>query len=175
MPIRAPAIPPTVPPTRAPANADMIGPAAREGPKPGIAGAPIPANHPSAPPRITRLPAPAESPSGAFVFFSGAKSLVPELSGNNTEMSVFGNPPAFNSSTPISTLVIDGYMPNTAVFLPAIQKLPSLNLDEKELIPNHYHSGVDLCEAICSSESPGLDRGREAGTDVARSSLYSGI
>ena len=39
-------------------------------------------------------------------------------------MSVFLNPPALSSSTPISTLVSDGYMPNTAVLLPATVNPP---------------------------------------------------
>jgi len=60
------------------------------GPIPGIASIPMPASHPSAPP--TRGPGAAPH-NRTFrrlrVFSHGAKSLVPILSGNRTEMSVF--------------------------------------------------------------------------------------
>src|ERR1019366_9273931 len=49
-PINPPAIPPTAAPTAAPLNAAIIGPAAMNGPTPGMANAPIPAIHPNAPP-----------------------------------------------------------------------------------------------------------------------------
>src|SRR4029453_13421207 len=47
MPTRAPTRPPTAPPTPRPASAPMIGPAAMNGPTPGIASAPMPPNKPS--------------------------------------------------------------------------------------------------------------------------------
>jgi hypothetical protein len=45
------------------------------------------------------------APSGAFVFFSAAKSFVPTFSGINTEMSSLRNPAATNASTAFSTCV----------------------------------------------------------------------
>src|SRR5271157_4718990 len=51
----------------------------------------------------TPVPAPAVAPSGAFVFFSCAKSFDPTFSGNRTEISVFRNPAVFRASTPLST------------------------------------------------------------------------
>ena len=50
VPTRAPTSPPRAPPTPRPASADMIGPAAINGPRPGIASAPIPTKSPSVPP-----------------------------------------------------------------------------------------------------------------------------
>jgi hypothetical protein len=50
IPTSAPVRPPTAPPTPAPASAAIIGPAAMNGPRPGIASAPIPASHPKPPP-----------------------------------------------------------------------------------------------------------------------------
>ena len=38
------------------------------------------------------MPAPVAAPSGALVCCSWAKSLVPDLSGNRTEMSLLENP-----------------------------------------------------------------------------------
>ena len=87
-PTSAPSNPPTVPTTPTPASAVIIGPAAINGPKPGIARAPIPANQPNAPPTTTPVPAPVAVPSGALVCFSCAKSFVPWFSGNKTETSV---------------------------------------------------------------------------------------
>ena len=64
-------------PTPSPARVAIIGPAAMKGPSPGNASAPIPANHPKAPPIRTPEPAPAVAPSGAFVDFSVIRSLGP--------------------------------------------------------------------------------------------------
>ena len=49
----------------APARAAMIGPAAMNGPRPGIASAPMPASHPRVPPTTAPEPAPVAAPSGA--------------------------------------------------------------------------------------------------------------
>ena len=57
-------------PTPAPAKAAIIGPAARNGPTPGIAIVPTPASQPSTPPTTAPEPAPVAAPSGAFVPFS---------------------------------------------------------------------------------------------------------
>ena len=88
----------------------------------------MPISHPRALPRITPVLAPVVAPSGAFVFFSCAKSRVPALSGNSTEISVFLNPSDFNSLTPISTLMIEGYSPKTAVFFSAMQTPPLIKI-----------------------------------------------
>jgi CheY-like chemotaxis protein len=48
--MRPPAIPPMAAPMATPLNAAMIGPAAMNGPTPGIASAPMPAIQPKAPP-----------------------------------------------------------------------------------------------------------------------------
>ncbi len=103
-PIRAPVKPPTAPPTPKPANAPTIGPAAINGPTPGIARAPIPANHPSVPPITAPEPAPAATPSGTFVVFLVAKSFDPTFSGRSTETSVLRKPACFRESTASSTL-----------------------------------------------------------------------
>ena len=51
----------------------MIGPAAMNGPTPGIASAPMPASSPSVPPMAPPAAAPVVVPSGALVCFSCAK------------------------------------------------------------------------------------------------------
>src|ERR1043166_5340364 len=58
-------MPPTAVPTPRPASAAMIGPAAMKGPTPGIAMAPIPANHPSTPPITPPVAAPEGASTGA--------------------------------------------------------------------------------------------------------------
>jgi hypothetical protein len=65
----------------------MIGPAAMNGPMPGIAMAPMPASQPSTPPIAAPLAAPAVAPSGALVAFTCAKSLLPSFSGYKIEIS----------------------------------------------------------------------------------------
>src|SRR5512140_2406951 len=99
IPIRAPIMPPAVPPMAAPLRAAMIGPAAMNGPRPGMASDPIPTSQPRTPPSTPPVPAPVRPPSGALVPFSWAKSRVPVLSGNSTEISVFMKPASFRSST----------------------------------------------------------------------------
>src|SRR6185436_2054885 len=99
IPMRAPVIPPTLAPTAAPPRAAMIGPAAMNGPTPGMASEPIPASQPSVPPSNPPRPAPVAVPSGALVLCSWAKSRVPVLSGNSTEMSLLLKPPLFRSTT----------------------------------------------------------------------------
>ena len=74
----APVNPPTAPPTPIPAKAAMMGPAAINGPTPGIASEPMPASKPRVPPRSAPAPAPAAAPSGAFVAFSAPMSFEPE-------------------------------------------------------------------------------------------------
>ena len=65
----------------------MIGPAAMNGPRPGMASAPMPTSQPSVPPTTAPVPAPAAAPSGALVCFSCANSFVLVTSGNSTETS----------------------------------------------------------------------------------------
>jgi hypothetical protein len=48
----------------------MIGPAAMNGPSPGIASDPMPASNPSVPPMAPPAAAPVAAPSGIFVPFS---------------------------------------------------------------------------------------------------------
>jgi hypothetical protein len=57
----------TAPPTPSPASPAMIGPAAMNGPRPGIANRPTPASRPSVPPITPPVVTPAAAPSGAFV------------------------------------------------------------------------------------------------------------
>src|SRR5262245_13759461 len=116
IPTSPPAIPPTAAPTAAPLSAAIIGPAAIKGPTPGIANAPIPAIHPNAPPTTPPVPAPATAPSGAFVFFSCAKSRVVPLSGNSTEMSLLEKFTALSSSTICSACSREVAMQNTDFF-----------------------------------------------------------
>src|SRR5689334_22917625 len=66
----------------------MIGPAAMKGPKPGIASAPMSASHPNVPPTTPPAVAPVAVPSGAFVFFSAAKSLV-DVAGAENRLTVW--------------------------------------------------------------------------------------
>src|SRR5262249_56067891 len=80
-------------------RAGMIGPAAMNGPRPGMAIAPIPTNQPKAPPNTPPAPAPVAAPSGALVCCSCAKSLVPVLSGHRTEISLLEKPAALSRST----------------------------------------------------------------------------
>src|SRR4029453_7727905 len=115
-PTSVPVRPPAAAPTAAPARAAMIGPAAMNGPTPGMASAPIPTSQPNPPPSRPPAPAPVAAPSGAFVFCSWAKSRVPVLSGNRTEMSLPENPAALSwlaIRSACSSLVA---MPNTALF-----------------------------------------------------------
>lgn len=53
-PISPPVVPPAAPAMAAPLNAAIIGPAAMNGPRPGMAKAPIPATQPKAPPNMRR-------------------------------------------------------------------------------------------------------------------------
>jgi len=78
---------------------------------------------------LGRVPAvtPAVVPSGAFVSFWCAKSLVARVSGNNTEMSALGNPAAIKVSTPRSASTAVAKMPKTAVFLPAMSSSSHVN------------------------------------------------
>ena len=76
----------------APASAAMIGPAAINGPTPGIAKEPMPTSQPKTPPKTPPVPAPVAAPSGALVCCSCAKSRVPDLSGDKTRNIVVGKP-----------------------------------------------------------------------------------
>ena len=121
-PITAPKRPPTIPPAPTPAYAATIGSAARNGPKPGIANAPMPTSHPSTPPPTAPVPAPAAVPSGALVPFSRAKSFVPSFSGKYGDIRVpkSRSPKNFNSALyPLAIAII----PKAAVFCPAIARL----------------------------------------------------
>jgi hypothetical protein len=75
MPTKAPTMPPTAPPTPRPARPAIMGPAAINGPTPGIARAPTPASTPSVPPIKPPVVTPAAVPSGAFVSFTCATLL----------------------------------------------------------------------------------------------------
>src|ERR1700741_4149171 len=70
---------PTAPPTPAPASAATIGPAAIKGPTPGMARAPIPTSHPSAPPNTAPELAPAAITSGALLDFTVFSSFRAEV------------------------------------------------------------------------------------------------
>src|SRR4051794_17708859 len=120
--------PPRAPPAPTPARAPIIGPAAMNGPRPGMASAPMPASQPRVPPTTAPLVAPVAVPSGAFVFFSAAKSLLPWLLCISTEMSVLRKPSALSSSTARSTCARSRYNPYTAVFLPAMRCSPLLDV-----------------------------------------------
>src|SRR5438445_596973 len=67
MPTRAPTRPPTAPPAPAPASVAMIGPAAMNGPTPGIARAPTPARRPRVPPITPPVTAPVVVPVGGEI------------------------------------------------------------------------------------------------------------
>jgi hypothetical protein len=86
----------------------MIGPAAMNGPTPGIAMAPMPARSPSAPPRMPPVVAPVAVPSGAFVCFSCANCFVPWRSGSRTEMSLFEKPDWTSDPTARSAAIVVG-------------------------------------------------------------------
>ena len=103
MPASAPMRPPSAPIAPAPASAATIGPAAINGPSPGIASAPMPVSQPRTPPAMPPAATPVVAPSGALVFFSCAKSLVPSFSGKSTEMSVLRKPALRRCSTASST------------------------------------------------------------------------
>src|SRR4029453_4440315 len=117
MPTSAPTSPPTAPPTPRPASAPMIGPAAINGPTPGIASAPMPASNPNVPPIVPPAATPVVTPSGAFVCFSCAKSFDPCLSAIRTDTSALSKRAVTSSSTARSARSTLGYSPNTAVFL----------------------------------------------------------
>src|ERR1700731_108808 len=80
------------PPAAAPPRAARIGPAAMNGPPPGIAKLPIPTSHPRTPPATPPAATPVAAPSGALVCCSWAKSLVPSRSGRSTETSLLEKP-----------------------------------------------------------------------------------
>src|SRR3979411_1924751 len=71
-------------------------------------------------PQLLRRPLLPSSPSGAFVFFSVASSLVDCWSGAKTDTSSLLNPAASRASTPFSAPVRVLKIPNAAVFFPAI-------------------------------------------------------
>jgi len=79
-----------------------MGPAAMNGPTPGIANMPMPANHPNAPPMTAPAPPPATAPSADFVPFSWPNSFEPRFWGISTDTSVFRNPLARSLSTAAS-------------------------------------------------------------------------
>src|SRR4051794_35568773 len=91
--------PPAVAPTAAPLSAAMIGPAAMNGPTPGMASAPMPASRPSTPPVTPPVAAPVVAPSGALVAFTCPMSCLPSVSGSNTEISELANPADCRRST----------------------------------------------------------------------------
>ena len=97
-PTRPPTTPPAVAPAAAPLSAAIMGPAAINGPKPGIANAPIPASNPTVPPMAPPLTAPVVAPSGAFVALTAPNSGVsPEFgpeSGMRREISLEGTRPS---------------------------------------------------------------------------------
>src|SRR5262249_37217220 len=128
--------PSAVAPTAAPLSAAMIGPAAMNGPRPGIARVPMPASHPRTPPRTPPDTAPVVAPSGAFVCCSCAKSRVPSLSGNSTEMSLPVNRAVRRSSTIRVAWLSDFAMQMTDFFA---MDPPSVVLD-LELIVDALHA-----------------------------------
>src|ERR1017187_1607181 len=115
-PINPPAMPPAAAPMAAPLNAVIIGPAAMNGPTPGMAKAPIPAIQPNAPPTTPPVPAPVTAPSGAFVLLVCAKSRVVVLSGKSTEMSLLEKFAFFRLSTMRSAWSREVAMQNTDFF-----------------------------------------------------------
>src|ERR1039457_2514428 len=118
MPIKAPVTPPTAPPTPNPARPAMMGPAAMNGPRPGIAKSPTPARRPNVPPITPPAVTPTVVPSGAFVSFSVPMFFVPpRLSGKSTEMSEVGKPARTSESIALSTAIRVEKIPNTPTFL----------------------------------------------------------
>src|ERR1700730_214940 len=147
-PTSVPVRPPAAAPTAAPARAAIIGPAAMNGPTPGIASAPIPTSHPNPPPSKPPAPAPVAAPSGAFVCCSWAKSRVPPLSGNRTEMSFPENPPPLSWFAILAACASLVAMPNTALLAtmtsssvvhPADGILASLPARDLELVVDALH------------------------------------
>src|SRR6185369_758610 len=94
-----------------------MGPAAMNGPTPGMASVPMPASQPSAPPTIPPVVAPVAVPSGAFECFSWPRSRDPRVSGNRTEMSSFENPTVWSSRTIRSACPSVVAMQYTEVFM----------------------------------------------------------
>jgi hypothetical protein len=80
----APVVPPIAPPAPMPASVATMGPAAMNGPTPGIASMPMPASHPNAPPITAPVPPPATAPSADFVPFSWPNSFEPTFCGKGT-------------------------------------------------------------------------------------------
>jgi len=77
-----------------------MGPAAMNGPSPGMANPPTPASKPSVPPIAPPAVTPVAVPSGAFVCFSCANCSELWLSGNRTEISSYENPEALYNPPP---------------------------------------------------------------------------
>src|SRR5207245_1141998 len=71
-----------------PLSAAIMGPAAMNGPRPGMASIPTPASQPKPPHNAPPTRPPAVAPSGALVWCSWAKSFVPVLSGSSAEISL---------------------------------------------------------------------------------------
>src|SRR5262249_1467302 len=103
IPTSAPVNPPTAPPAPRPASAAMIGPAAMNGPSPGIARAPIPASNPNVPPTTPPATAPLAGPPGTLVAFAVRISLSPPSdSGSSTDISDVAKPDDTRASAPFS-------------------------------------------------------------------------
>src|SRR5579862_509479 len=153
IPIRAPARPPTTPPTPRPARPAMIGPAAMNGPRPGITRAPTPISTPRPPPKTAPVLAPVVAPSGAFVAFSVTIGLEPGFSGNNTEISETKNPDATNESVALSADAAVVQIPHTAVFLFSVIIKVSFFVPKRLA----FHHPFTQRWVICSS---GLHAGR---------------
>src|SRR5664279_2162329 len=115
-PMSPPAMPPTAAPMATPLNAATIGPAAINGPTPGMASAPIPAIQPNAPTTAPPVTAPVTAPSGALVCFSCAKSWLVPLSANKAEMSLLEKFAFLSWSTMLSAWLREVAMQNTDFF-----------------------------------------------------------
>ena len=143
-----------------------------------MASAPIPASRPSVPPTTAPVPAPAVAPSGALVPFSWANSLVPRFSGSNTEISSVRKPAPTRLSTPVSTCVLSRKMPNTAVFLPAIdfsslkscQSASGLDCDVVGHVSGASYFGCLLCNSFLLFS--GANRALERYFSVLRDDLH---
>ncbi len=101
-------------PCGAPERVAMMGPAAINGPTPGMANAPMPARRPSAPPTKPPAPTPATAPSGALVLCSWAKSIVPCLLGKRMDISKGAKPTRWSSRTTRSACSMVSTIPTTA-------------------------------------------------------------
>ena len=156
MPIKAPETPPSAPPTPSPASPAMIGPAAMNGPRPGIANRPAPASRPTVPPITPPAVTPAAAPSDAFVDFSvpSAFSVLmslgpPRVSGSSTEISETAKPALTSECAAFSIAIRVEWIPNTPTL-----RLISFDQAAPALVAGGAKGSVDVLVLHRSSEQP---------------------